>query len=137
ITVGPVLAGGAWQFPVKKQLAFRDTQQLLDSLAALHLTDQNILIKGARKFAFEQISARLAAQSHETRLEINMDALGHNIQQYKALLGPDVRIMAMVKAFSYGSGSFEIASLLQFHRIDYLTVAYADEGVALRKAGIR
>lgn len=137
ITVGPVLAQGKWQFPVPLHLAFKDTGQLLEALPGLHLMDQNILIKGARKFLFERVSKRLAFQSHETRMEINMDALSHNIQQYKALLGPKAKIMAMVKAFSYGSGTFEIAGLLQFHRVDYLAVAFADEGVALRKAGIR
>lgn len=137
ITVGPVLASSHWQFPVSRHLAFQTTDQLLEALPGLQLMDQNILIKGARKYAFEKISSRLAQQSHETRLEINMDALGHNIQQYKFLLGPKVKIMAMVKAFSYGSGTYEIAGLLQFHRVDYLAVAYADEGVALRKAGIR
>jgi len=137
ITVGPVLAQGKWKFPVPSHLAFQDTGQLLEALPGIHLMDQNILLKGARKFSFERISKRLAFQSHETRMEINMDALSHNIQQYKALLGPKVKIMAMVKAFSYGSGTFEIAGLLQFHRVDYLAVAFADEGVALRKAGIR
>lgn len=137
ITVGDVLAGSKWKFPVAKHHAYQTTDQLVEALPGLQLTDQNILIKGARKFGFEKISERLAYQSHQTRLEINMDALGHNIQQYKALLGPNVKLMAMVKAFSYGSGTFEIASLLQFHRVDYLAVAYADEGVALRKAGIR
>jgi len=75
-------------------------------------------------------------KSHETILEINLDALVHNLNYYRSKLLPGTKTLAMVKAFSYGSGSFEIANLLQFHRVDYLAVAYADEGVELRKAGI-
>src|SRR6202044_2060429 len=85
---------------------------------------------------FEQISHLLEQQIHQTVLEINLDAVTHNLKQYQQLLNPGVKVMAMVKAFSYGSGSFEIANLLQFHKVDYLAVAYADEGVELRKAGI-
>jgi alanine racemase len=93
-------------------------------------------LKGARLFEFEKISQVLQQKAHETVLEINLDALIHNLNHYRSLLGPGTKTMAMVKAFSYGSGSYEIANVLQFHRVDYLTVAYADEGVELRKAGI-
>lgn len=137
ITVGPRLADKPWHFPIPKWLAFYSTEDLLNEISGLGLSDQSILIKGARKFGFERVTAKLSAQSHETRLELHMDNLGYNLKQYKSLIGPHVKVMAMVKAFSYGSGSFEIASFLQFHKVDYLTVAYADEGVALRKAGIR
>lgn len=137
ITVGPRLADKPWEFPVSKWLAFHSTEDLLQEIPSLGLSEQSILIKGARKFGFERVTAKLSAQSHETRLELNMDNLGHNLKQFRSVIGPNVKIMAMVKAFSYGSGSFEIASFLQFHKVDYLTVAYADEGVALRKAGIR
>ena len=78
----------------------------------------------------------LQQKLHETVMEINLDALVTNLNTYKLLLSPTTRIMAMVKAFSYGSGGFEIANILQFHQVDYLAVAYADEGVELRKAGI-
>ena len=98
--------------------------------------DESILLKGARIFEFERISNALQQIAHETVLEINLDAMVHNLNYYRSLLKPGVKVMAMVKAFSYGSGSFEIASLLQFHRVDYLAVAYADEGVELRKSGI-
>ena len=99
--------------------------------------DESILLKGARLFEFERISNVLQQKAHETVLEINLDAMVHNLNHYRSLLKPGVKVMAMVKAFSYGSGSFEIANLLQFHRADYLAVAFADEGVELRKAGIR
>ncbi|MDX1936289.1 MAG: bifunctional UDP-N-acetylmuramoyl-tripeptide:D-alanyl-D-alanine ligase/alanine racemase [Flavihumibacter sp.] len=102
----------------------------------LSFQNESILLKGARVFAFEQIVTLLEQKMHQTVLEINLTALQHNLKQYQQLLQPHTKIMAMVKAFSYGSGSYEIASFLQFQKIDYLAVAYADEGVELRKAGI-
>jgi len=103
----------------------------------LHFRDETILIKGARVFEFEEIDRLLSEQIHQTVLEINLNAMAHNLRQYRQLLQPATKMMAMVKAFAYGSGSYEIANLLQFHGVDYLGVAYADEGVVLRKAGIR
>ena len=79
----------------------------------------------------------LSLQVHETLLEVNLEAMAQNLKQYQQLLRPSTKIMAMVKAFSYGTGGYEIARLLEFHKVDYLAVAYIDEGVALRKAGIR
>jgi alanine racemase len=102
----------------------------------LHFRDETILLKGARLFEFEQIDQLLSEQLHQTVLEINLNAIAHNLRQYRQQLQPGTRLMAMVKAFAYGSGSYEIANLLQFHRVDYLGVAYADEGAVLRKAGI-
>ena len=116
---------------------FASTEALLEALPALDFREESILIKGARVFVFERIIQALQQKTHETVLEVNLDALLHNLNYYRSKLQPGVRIMAMVKAFSYGSGSFEIANVLQFHRADYLAVAYADEGVELRKAGIR
>lgn len=103
-----------------------------------HLRFQNetILLKGARVFAFEQLLPLLEQKIHQTVLEINLTALLHNLQQYQQAVTPSTKIMAMVKASSYGSGSYEIASLLQFHKCDYLAVAYTDEGVELRKGGV-
>jgi Alr-MurF fusion protein len=105
-------------------------------LHRLHFRDETILIKGARIFEFEEIDRLLSEQIHQTILEINLNAIADNLRSYRQLLQPATRVMAMVKAFAYGSGSFEIANLLQFHGVDYLGVAYADEGVVLRKAGI-
>lgn len=99
--------------------------------------DETILIKGARIFEFERIAALLEQQAHQTLLEIDLNALKHNLHAYQSLLGPDTKIMAMVKAFAYGSGGAEIAGVLQSKQVDYLAVAYADEGAALREAGIR
>ncbi|MCX2741320.1 bifunctional UDP-N-acetylmuramoyl-tripeptide:D-alanyl-D-alanine ligase/alanine racemase [Pontibacter anaerobius] len=95
-----------------------------------------ILLKGARVFGFEKIVQTFQQKVHGTVLEVNLDALVHNLNYYRAKLAPDTKLMVMVKAFAYGSGSFEVANLLQFHRVDYLAVAYVDEGVALRENGI-
>lgn len=102
----------------------------------LSFHDETILLKGSRVFEFEHISHLLEQKTHQTVLEINLNALANNLKVYRSLLKPNVKMMVMVKAFSYGSGSYEIANLLQFYRADYLAVAYGDEGVALRKKGI-
>ena len=100
----------------------------------LKFQHETILLKGARVYEFEQILPLLEQKVHQTLLEINLGSVLHNLQQYQQVLKPSTKIMAMVKASSYGSGSYEIASLLQFNKCDYLAVAYADEGVELRKA---
>jgi len=121
-----------------KELQFHpSTDSLLSSFPACVFRDETILLKGARIFGFERIDRLLSRQVHETALEVNLEAMAHNLKQYQQLLRPSTRIMAMVKAFSYGSGGFEIARLLEFHNVDYLAVAYADEGVSLRRSGIR
>ena len=96
-----------------------------------------ILIKGARQFTFEKISLLLQQKAHQTQLEINLNALVHNLNVFRGLLRPETKIMVMVKAFSYGSGDVEIASMLQYQNVDYLAVAVTDEGVLLRNAGIQ
>ncbi|HRG88944.1 MAG TPA: bifunctional UDP-N-acetylmuramoyl-tripeptide:D-alanyl-D-alanine ligase/alanine racemase, partial [Chitinophagales bacterium] len=116
--------------------AYESTDEFLKHIDSSRFSNEVILLKGARKFRFEVISKFLEKKAHETVLEINLNALTHNLKAYQKLLNPDTKIMAMVKAFSYGSGSFEIANTLQFNRVDYLAVAYADEGVELRKNGI-
>jgi Alr-MurF fusion protein len=112
------------------------TEAFLQQIQQHNFNNEVILLKGARIFRFEEISKALEQKTHETRLEINLNALRHNLKVYKHLLLPTTKIMAMVKAFSYGSGSFEIANLLQHSGVDYLAVAYVDEGVELRNAGI-
>ena len=98
--------------------------------------EETILVKGARIFEFEQIVHLLEQKVHLTVLEINLNAIVHNLRVYQQMLQPTTKIMAMVKALSYGSGGAEIASILQYHKVDYLGVAYVDEGIELRKAGI-
>lgn len=98
--------------------------------------NETILLKGARSFGFEAISSIIQQKTHQTVLEIDLSAIVYNLNLIKSLLKPETKIMAMVKASGYGSGSFEIANVLQFHHVSYLAVAYADEGIELRKAGI-
>ncbi len=116
---------------------FGSTQAFLKQAEIHSFNHENILIKGARSFQFEKIVSRLQQKIHSTTLEIDLDALTHNLNFYKSQLQEGTRIMVMVKAFSYGGGAFEIANLLQFHQVDYLAVAYVDEGVTLREHGIR
>ena len=115
---------------------FLSTDDFLDSLNQGDFSDEAILIKGSRPFSFERISMALEHKIHSTVLEINLNALINNLNVFRSALSPGTRIMVMVKAFSYGSGSWEIANALQYQMVDYLTVAFADEGIALRKAGI-
>ena len=115
---------------------YADTEGFLADEYMHQLSDAVILVKGARVFGFERIVEKLQHKTHGTVLEINLDALVHNLNYYRSCLHPKTKLMIMVKAFAYGSGSAEVASLLQFHRVDYLAVAYADEGVFLRQKGI-
>lgn len=117
-------------------LYFETTEDLLENIYKLPFSDSTILLKGSRPFVFERISHKLQLQAHETILKIDLNALLQNYQLYKSLIPDGVKVMAMVKAFSYGSGLFEVAKLLQHYHVDYLAVAYADEGVELRQNGI-
>jgi len=119
-----------------KSTFFKNTESFLDTIDTSSFVDESILIKGSRRFEFEKIAKRLQERIHQTVMEINLNALVHNLKVYQSLLNKNTKTMAMVKAFSYGSGSFEVANKMQFEGIDYLAVAYADEGVALRKNGI-
>ena len=115
---------------------YPDTDSFISSNQFKQFNNEAILIKGARQFEFEKISELLQQKTHRTILEINLEALESNLNYFRSLLSPKTKIMVMVKAFSYGSGSYEIASFLEHQRVDYLGVAFTDEGVALRKAGI-
>ncbi|HSD13149.1 MAG TPA: bifunctional UDP-N-acetylmuramoyl-tripeptide:D-alanyl-D-alanine ligase/alanine racemase [Flavobacterium sp.] len=117
-------------------ISFATTQDFLLQFNSSHFSNETILIKGARSFQFEEIVVVLEEKTHETVLEINLNAISHNLNFYRSKLKPTTKMMAMVKAFGYGSGSFEIAKLLAHHKVDYLGVAFADEGIALRNAGI-
>ena len=119
-----------------KTFSFKKTKELIESQQLEQLENQLILLKGARIFEIEKVKQLLELQKHDTVLEINLNAILHNINVHKALLKPETKICAMVKAYSYGLGGYEIAEFLQHHHIDYLGVAYADEGVDLRKNGI-
>ena len=121
-------------FPFK--YFYNSTQDFLEEISKHPFENETVLLKGARIFQFEKISKALELKSNETSLEINLNALRHNIKVYRQTLKPGVKMMAMVKAFSYGSGSFEIANVMQHAGVDYLAVAYPDEGADLRRSGI-
>jgi Alr-MurF fusion protein len=116
---------------------FETTENFINQFNFSNLHDSLILIKGARPFGFERIVSKMVMKVHGTVFEINLDALTHNLNFYRNKIGSDTKIMVMVKAFAYGSGSMEVASWLQYHRVDYLAVAYPDEGADLRQNGIK
>jgi alanine racemase len=115
---------------------FESTEDFLNKMHAVDWQNKAVLLKGARSFAFERIDQQLALQRHETVLEVHLNRLVHNLNYYRERLPAKTKLMVMVKAFAYGSGIEEVARVLAFHGVDYLAVAYIDEGVALRKAGI-
>lgn len=143
IGIGPVISRNKSSF-AGNSLFYPDTDSFLKTYPTQHLRngfrdgfrESVVLIKGARSFGFERIVDRLQQKVHGTVLHIDLDALTHNLNQYRERVGSQTKIMVMVKAFAYGSGSAEVARLLQFHRVDWLAVAYADEGVFLRQQGI-
>ncbi len=123
-------------FQGKELKFFPSTEEFLLHFNESDYHDERILLKGARNFRFDRISSLLQEKKHQTVMEINLSAMVHNLNHYRQQLSPDTKLMAMVKAFSYGTGSVEVARILQFRRVDYLAVAIADEGIELRNAGI-
>lgn len=136
IGIGPEITRYRHLFGAPETRFFPDTGTFLGQYREEDFRDSLILLKGARQFRFDRISSLLQEKKHQTVMEINLSALVHNLNHYRSLLNPTTRVMAMVKAFSYGTGSVEVARKLQYHRIDYLAVAIADEGIELRNAGI-
>ena len=134
--IGPEIMANAESFSMTKQF-FPATNSFFNSMVRNRFKNSAILIKGARTFTFEKVSALLQQKAHQTVLEINLNALVNNLNVFRSLINPSTKIMVMVKAFSYGSGDVEIAKLLQFQHVDYLAVAVTDEGVELRQAGIQ
>jgi alanine racemase len=135
IGIGQHISGQTDKFPEGSEF-FSSTQAFLDAYTHDKFYNETILLKGARSFGFEAINSMLQHKTHQTVLEIDLGAMVHNLNLIRSILKPSTKLMAMVKAFGYGSGSFEIANILQFHHAGYLAVAYADEGIELRKAGI-
>lgn len=135
IGIGENLSSFRITLPGTEVKCFKTTGDFLKSGLPETFQKSLILVKGARSFSFEQIVERLVKRIHGTVLEINLDAITHNLNFYRSRVGSGTRLMVMVKAFAYGSGN-EVAAWLQYHRVDYLTVAYPDEGVALRQNGI-
>ena len=118
-------------------IVFPTQEDFIQNFDSLLFENETILVKGARSFHFEEIVSLLEEKTHETVLEINLNALSHNLNFYKSKIKPETKLMVMVKAFSYGNGGLEIAKLLEYHKVDYLGVAFADEGIALKTNGIK
>lgn len=134
IGIGETISRELADFP--NFFPYNTTQEFLTHYKANSFEDETVLVKGARSFRFDEIVVFLEEKTHETVLEINLNAIIHNLNFYKSRLKPETKIMVMVKAFGYGSGSYEIAKALSHQKVDYLGVAFADEGIALRNAGI-
>ncbi|MDR2936888.1 MAG: bifunctional UDP-N-acetylmuramoyl-tripeptide:D-alanyl-D-alanine ligase/alanine racemase [Rikenellaceae bacterium] len=135
IGIGPNISANAALFDCPSEF-YPTTEKFLHNLKKSFFEGKAVLVKGARPFQFEKISRALEHKVHTTMLEVDLDAMAHNLTVARSRLAPGVKVMAMVKALAYGSGSYEVAALLQHRRVDYLAVAFADEGVALREAGI-
>ena len=138
ITIGKDIAIIKNNLPPSFSLVhYADTATFLKSLQVKEFYNAKVLLKGARVFEFERILRKFEEKAHKTVLEVDLTAIAHNLKVYGQFLQPTTQLIAMVKASAYGSGSVEVAKLLEFYRVDYLAVAYADEGVELRKAGIQ
>lgn len=133
--VGKSMIKNAGLYPEGSQF-FESTEDFLLKKNAGDYARSAVLVKGARDLRFERIVNMLQEKTHDTILEIDLGALGYNLNYFRSRLKPGTKVMVMVKAFGYGSGAHEVASLLEFNKVDYLAVAYTDEGVALRKAGV-
>lgn len=135
IGIGNALARNSKLFDESARF-FYTTDEFVNSFSSSDFKNEIILIKGARIYEFEKLGKLLEQQIHQTVLEVNLDAISHNLNEFRRHLDPGTRIMAMVKAFAYGAGPAEISALLEYHRVSYLAVAYADEGVELRNSGV-
>ena len=136
IGIGDEISSQSQTFSVAEKSFFATTDDFLASTAFHQLHDEVILLKGSRRFGFERITELLEQKVHETILEVNLGAVVDNLNYYRSFLKPETKMVCMVKADAYGAGAVEVAKTLQDHRVDYLAVAVADEGVALRRAGI-
>jgi alanine racemase len=138
VGIGPLMCKYSTLFTSAglKAEMFISTGEFISQFHPLQYRDEVVLLKGARVYEFERINQLLEVKLHQTVLSVNLSAISHNLSEYRKFLSPQTKIMVMVKAFSYGSGSYEIANLMQYHKVDYLAVAYTDEGTELRKAGI-
>ena len=136
IGIGPQIMEHADLIEVGEKYFFHDVTSFIHSKVFESLNDEVILIKGARRFGFDNITELLVQKVHETILEVNLSNVVKNLNFYRSFMRPETKLVCMIKADAYGAGAVEIAKTLQDHRVDYLAVAVADEGVTLRKNGI-
>ena len=135
IGIGEAISRQANSFTSEKEF-YETTNDFFTSFDISKFENEVILVKGARQFNFERISNYLGLKTHETVLEVSLPDLISNLNLYKTLIKPNTKIMAMVKAFSYGIGDIDIANALQYHGVNYLAVAYVDEAISLRNKNI-
>lgn len=136
IGIGHDICENSEVFTVREKHFFRSTEDFIRSNTWKEFENELILLKGARRYHFEQINELLEQRIHETVLEVDLDALVHNFNFYKSRISPQTKLICMVKANGYGAGAVEIAKTLQYHRCAYFAVAVAEEGIELRKEGI-
>ena len=136
VGIGPEISSQAAQIEIGQKWFFANVDDFVQSSVFKSMRDEIVLLKGARPFGFERISDLLEQKVHETILEVDLNAVVDNLNYYRSFLKPETKMVCMIKADAYGAGAVEIAKTLQDHRVDYLAVAVADEGVTLRKAGI-
>ena len=136
VGIGPEISSQAAQIEIGQKWFFANVDDFVQSSVFKSMRDEIVVLKGARPFGFERISDLLEQKVHETILEVDLNAVVDNLNYYRSFLKPETKMVCMIKADAYGAGAVEIAKTLQDHRVDYLAVAVADEGVTLRKAGI-
>lgn len=136
IGIGKALCDHSEMIAIEEKYFFPTVDAFIQSDVFHSLHDEVILLKGARRFGFDQITELLVKKVHETTLEVNLTALVKNLNWYRSFLKPTTKLVCMIKADGYGAGAVEIAKTLQDHRVDYLAVAVADEGATLRRNGI-
>ena len=135
IGVGERITAYADKFGKESEF-YPSTEALMRGLKQEDIENRTILLKGNRRHYFERICHHLERKSHTTVLEVNLDAMTHNLGYFRKFLPMNHRLVAMVKAQSYGAGDVEVAQLMQRLGVSYLAVAFADEGVTLRQKGI-
>lgn len=135
IGIGQILKRNKDVFPSGSRF-YSDTEEFLEKSALHTFYDKAVLLKGARDFKFEKITNRLQYKNHLSVVETDFNLMRQNLNCFKSCIDSNTKMMVMVKAFSYGSGYREVAGFLQHNRIDYLAVAFTDEGVELRDYGI-
>ncbi len=136
IGIGSELSSHRVLFDGMESRFYKSTDEFLKIESIENFSNSVVLLKGARKFRFEYIAAKLQRQAHKTVLEVDLDAMRRNLNHFRSLVPQSTKFAVMVKAFTYGCGGAEIASMLQYQGVDYLMVAFADEGIELRSAGI-
>ena len=136
VAVGSSFAHHRDMFDLDEVLCYPNTEMLLEHISDLRISYEIVLIKGARNFHFEQVVKALQHKTHLTIMQVNLPALAYNLNYHRNRLRPDTKMVAMVKASSYGLGDVELVNTLVDQGVDYLAVAYTDEGVRLRKRRI-